>query len=164
MSSAHQSLSSLPKDLPNAGPYQFGIVVAEWNAEITEALLAGAQEALTLAGAVSDKITIIHVPGSYELTAGASQLLHSGKFDSVICLGCVIQGETRHFDFICQAVALGLTELTIKYNKPVIFGVLTTDTIEQARARAGGKFGNKGFEAGITAIKMAAVFSEKATK
>ncbi|MBL0098057.1 MAG: 6,7-dimethyl-8-ribityllumazine synthase [Bacteroidetes bacterium] len=159
MSSAHQSLSSLPKDLPNAGPYQFGIVVAEWNSEITDALLAGAQDALTLAGALADKITIINVPGSFELTAGASLLLPTEKFDAVICLGCVIQGETRHFDFICQAVALGLTELTIKYNKPVIFGVLTTNTLDQAKERAGGKYGNKGFEAGITAIKMAALFS-----
>jgi 6,7-dimethyl-8-ribityllumazine synthase len=164
MSSAHQSLSFLPQDLPNAGPYQFGIVVAEWNSEITEALLAGAQDALIRGGVLADKITIINVPGSFELTAGASLLLPSEKFDAIICLGCVIQGETRHFDFICQAVALGLTELTIKYNKPVIFGVLTTDTLDQAKERAGGKYGNKGFEAGITAIKMASLYSENVTK
>ncbi len=159
MSSANQSLSHLPENLPNAGPFRFGIVVSEWNAEITSALLSGAQEALSKAGALAANIDILTVPGSYELTAGASLFLQQHKTDVVICLGCVIQGETRHFDFICQAVAIGLTELTIKYNKPVVFGVLTTDNSDQAKERAGGKYGNKGFEAGITAVKMAHQFS-----
>lgn len=159
MSSAHQSLSKIPDHLPNAGPFKFGIVVAEWNEEITTALLKGATDALTLAGIREENLIILNVPGSFELIAGASLLLHTPGIDSVICLGCVIQGETRHFDFICQSVATGLSELTIKYNKPVIFGILTTNDLEQARARAGGNYGNKGFEAGITAVKMAALFN-----
>ncbi|MBK7965984.1 MAG: 6,7-dimethyl-8-ribityllumazine synthase [Bacteroidetes bacterium] len=158
MSSAHQSLSTLPKDLPNAEPFQFGIVVSEWNEKITGALLSGALEALDLAGAKKENITIKYVPGSFELTAGASLLLNEKKWDSIICLGCVIQGETRHFDFICDAVAHGITQLSIQHNKPVIFGVLTPNTMQQASDRAGGKYGNKGFEAGITAIKMAHLF------
>lgn len=161
MSSANQSLSFLPENLPNAGHYKFGIVVAEWNEVITEALLAGTQEALVKSGANFKNIEVIKVPGSFELTAGASYLLQSATWDAIVCLGCVIQGETRHFDFICSAVATGLTDLTIKYNKPVIFGVLTTATLDQALERAGGKFGNKGFEAGITAVKMAALFKAK---
>ncbi|MFN0190330.1 MAG: 6,7-dimethyl-8-ribityllumazine synthase [Bacteroidia bacterium] len=159
MSSAHQSLSKLPQNLPNAEPYQFGIVVSEWNEEITGALLKGTMEALTLAGTKAENINIKYVPGSFELTAGASLLLQNKKTDVIICLGCVIQGETRHFDFICDAVANGITQLSIQYNKPVIFGVLTPNTMQQAIDRAGGKYGNKGFEAGVTAIKMAHLFS-----
>lgn len=158
MSSAHQSLSTLPKNLPNAEPFQFGIVVSEWNEEITGALLNGAMEALLLAGAKKENIIVKNVPGSFELTAGASLLLNEKKWDAIICLGCVIQGETRHFDFICDAVANGITQLSIQYNKPVIFGVLTPNSMQQAIDRAGGKYGNKGFEAGITAIKMADLF------
>lgn len=161
MSSAHQSLSVLPKNLPNAEPFQFGIVVSEWNEEITGALLNGAIEALSLAGVKKENISVINVPGSFELTAGASFLLTKKKWDAVICLGCVIQGETRHFDFICDAVANGITQLSIQHNKPVIFGVLTPNSMQQAIDRAGGKYGNKGFEAGITAIKMADLFSNK---
>ena len=160
MSSAHQSLSSLPENLPNAGPFRFGIVVADWNSEITTALLSGARTALEKAGTLAENITEVHVPGSFELTSGASLLLQEPGFDAIICLGCVIQGETKHFDFICSAVAGGLTELCIRYNKPVIFGVLTTDNLEQALARAGGRYGNKGFEAGITAIQMAGLFKK----
>lgn len=159
MSSAHQSLSNLPENLPNAGPYQFGIVVSEWNEEITGALLQGAIEALSLAGAKAENTIIKYVPGSFELTAGASLLLQNKNIDAIICLGCVIQGETRHFDFICDAVAHGITQLSIQYNKPVIFGVLTPNTMQQAIDRAGGKYGNKGFEVGIAAIKMAHLFS-----
>lgn len=162
MSSAHHSLSSIPEHLPNAGPYRFGIVVAEWNQEITFALRDGVLEALQHAGADSQKINTIYVPGSFELTAGASLLLHSGAYDAVICIGCVIQGETRHFDFICSGVTNGCTALTVQHNKPVIFGVLTTETQAQAQDRAGGKYGNKGFEAAVTAIKMAALFSSGA--
>jgi len=158
MSSAHQSLSTLPKNLPNAELFQFGIVVSEWNEKITGSLLNGAIEALTLAGAKKENITVKYVPGSFELTAGASLLLNEKKWDVIICLGCVIQGETRHFDFICDAVAHGITQLSIQYNKPVIFGVLTPNTMQQAIDRTGGKYGNKGFEAGITAIKMAELF------
>jgi len=155
MSSSHQSLSHLPENLPDAGPFRFGIVVADWNREITGALLEGALEALSSAGADESKSTVIRVPGSFELTTGAALLARQNQYDAIICLGCVIQGETRHFDFICQAVAGGLTSLSIQTGLPVIFGVLTTNDMQQARERAGGKFGNKGFEAGVTAVQMA---------
>lgn len=140
--------------IPSAAPYSFGIVVAEWNPEITGALYEGAYKSLLAHGAVADNIHTYAVPGSFELTSGADLLLKTGKFDAIICLGCVIQGETRHFDFICDAVANGLSNVAIKYSKPVIFGVLTTDNQQQAVDRAGGKHGNKGDEAAITAIKM----------
>lgn len=133
----------------------FGIVVAQWNAVVTEALLEGAYHSLIEKGATEDNITVIEVPGSFELTSGADLLLQNKAIDAVICLGCVIQGETRHFDFICDAVANGITNVSIKHNKPVIFGVLTTDNQQQAEDRAGGKHGNKGEEAAITAIQMA---------
>jgi 6,7-dimethyl-8-ribityllumazine synthase len=133
---------------------KFAIVVAEWNAEVTEALFTGAYQTLLKEGAIEENIIRKNVPGSFELTLGAQWMAQYGDIDAVICLGCVIQGETRHFDFICNAVAYGLTEVGIKYNKPVIFGVLTPDNQEQAVDRAGGKHGNKGDEAAITAIKM----------
>ncbi len=141
--------------VPSAAPYRFGIVVAEWNAEITNALYQGAYQSLITHGALPDNIVTYAVPGSFELTSGADLLLKTQQFDAVICLGCVIQGETRHFDFICAAVANGVSNVAIKYSKPVIFGVLTTDNQQQAIDRAGGKHGNKGDEAAITAIKMA---------
>jgi 6,7-dimethyl-8-ribityllumazine synthase len=141
--------------IPSAAPYNFGIVVAEWNPEITNALYQGAYDSLIANGATADNIKTYAVPGSFELTSGADLLLKTGKLDAVICLGCVIQGETRHFDFICNAVANGLSNVAIKYSKPVIFGVLTTDNQQQAIDRSGGKHGNKGDEAAITALKMA---------
>jgi 6,7-dimethyl-8-ribityllumazine synthase len=144
-------------DVPSAVVYRFGIVVAEWNAEITNALYNGAYESLVEHGAIPDNIFTYAVPGSFELSSGADILLKNSKLDAVICLGCVIQGETRHFDFICQAVANGITSVALKYSKPVIFGVLTTDNQQQAIDRAGGKHGNKGVEAAITAIKMSAL-------
>jgi 6,7-dimethyl-8-ribityllumazine synthase len=159
MSTAHQSLSAVSSSkLPNAESFRFGIVVAEWNSSITESLAKACNESLLKAGVKSENIHRINVPGSYELTAGASLLANQNKFDAIICLGCVIQGETKHFDFICDAVANGLSNLTIKHNKPFIFGVLTTNTMEQAIDRSGGKHGNKGDEAAYTAIKMAALF------
>ena len=142
-------------EIPSAAAYRFGIVVAEWNAEITNALYQGAYQSLVNNGALPEHIYTYAVPGSFELTSGADLLLKNDKLDAVICLGCVIQGETKHFDFICHAVANGVTNVAIKYSKPVIFGVLTTDNQQQAVDRAGGKHGNKGDEAAITAIKMA---------
>ncbi|MDR2907846.1 MAG: 6,7-dimethyl-8-ribityllumazine synthase [Bacteroidales bacterium] len=130
-----------------------GIVVSEWNEQITNALLQGAMETLLKKGVNLENISVKTVPGSFELTLGAQHLLTDGC-DAVICLGCVIQGETRHFDFICDAVANGITNLNIKYNTPVIFGVLTTNDLQQAIDRSGGKHGNKGVEAAITALKM----------
>ncbi len=146
-------------EIPSAKAYSFGIVVSQWNAEVTEALYNGAYSALTKHGALPENIIEIQVPGSFELTSGADLLLAAKKIDAVICLGCVIQGETRHFDFICNAVANGVTNVGVKHNKPVIFGVLTTDNLQQAKDRAGGKHGNKGEEAAVTAIVMAKIKS-----
>jgi 6,7-dimethyl-8-ribityllumazine synthase len=141
--------------VPSATGFRFGIVVAEWNSEITNALYQGAYQSLLKYGAREADVSSYTVPGSFELTSGADILLKSLNLDAVICLGCVIQGETKHFDFICNAVANGITNVAVKYSKPVIFGVLTTDNQQQAIDRAGGKHGNKGDEAAITAIKMA---------
>jgi len=142
--------------VPNGANYKFGIIVAEWNAGITGALYNGALKTLLENGVKEENIISLSVPGSFELTGGAEILLNKkSDLDGVICLGCVIQGDTKHFDFICDAVAQGLTNVGIKYSKPVIFGVLTTNNLEQAQDRAGGKHGNKGDEAAITAIKMA---------
>ena len=133
---------------------KFALVVAEWNDEITSSLYSGALETLLRYGAKKENIYRKNVPGSFELTLGAQWLAKLDEIDAVICLGCVIQGETRHFDFICDAVANGITQVGLKYDKPVIFGVLTPDNQQQALDRAGGKHGNKGDEAAITAIKM----------
>lgn len=133
------------------------IVVSEWNPEITESLFNAAFETLMANGCKEKNIFRVNVPGSFELPAGAQFVAESKKPDAVICLGCVIQGETRHFEFICHAVANGLIQLSLKYNKPFIFGVLTPNNMEQAKARAGGKHGNKGVEAAITALKMVAL-------
>jgi 6,7-dimethyl-8-ribityllumazine synthase len=156
MSSQLKNLSDFSEtEIPSAAPFSFGIVVAEWNAGITNALYQGAYESLLEHGALAENIFTYPVPGSFELTSGADLLLKNSKLDAIICLGCVIQGETRHFDFICNAVANGLTNVAVKYSKPVIFGVLTTDTQQQAVDSAGGKHGNKGIEGAVTAIKMA---------
>lgn len=152
-----KNLSQSASSLPDASGFSFGIAVSEWNKDITVALSDGAMQTLLGAGCKKENIYTIHVPGSFELTAGAQLLLSQHKLDAVICLGCVIQGETQHFNFICNAVAQGLTNLTLKSSKPVIFGVLTTNNLEQAIERSGGKFGNKGVEAAATAIKMAAL-------
>lgn len=142
------------RNLPTATELKFGIVVAEWNEDVTSALLDGALDTLKKHGAQTKNIFIKTVPGSFELSLGAQWLAQEPEIDAVIALGCIIQGETRHFDFISQAVADGITQVSLKYNKPVIFGVLTPDTLEQALDRAGGKHGNKGDEAAITALKM----------
>lgn len=141
-------------EVPAAHAFRFGIVVSQWNAGITSALYQGAYDLLLKQGASEDNIITVQVPGSFELTSGADLLLASRELDAVICLGCVIQGETRHFDFICNAVANGITNVSLKHTKPVIFGVLTTDNLQQAADRAGGKHGNKGEEAAVTAIIM----------
>ena len=144
-------------EIPSAETFRFGIIVSQWNAEVTGALFNGAYTALIKNGALPENIFEVPVPGSFELTSGADILLSSKKVDAVICLGCVIQGETRHFDFICNAVANGISNVSLKHGKPVIFGVLTTDNLQQAIDRAGGKHGNKGEEAAVTAIMMAAI-------
>jgi 6,7-dimethyl-8-ribityllumazine synthase len=141
--------------IPTGENFKFGIVTAQWNAEITGALYNGAVLFLEKQGVKPENIIEVTVPGSFELTSGANMLLENKDVNAVICLGCVIQGETPHFDFICDAVANGITQVSVKYNKPVIFGVLTTNTLEQAQARAGGKHGNKGEEAAASALLMA---------
>ena len=141
--------------VPSGKPFRFGIVVASWNVAVTGKLYQGAYDSLLKYEVEEENIISIDVAGSYELISGADLLLSNKNLDAVICLGCVIQGETRHFDFICDAVANGIAQVSIKHTKPVIFGVLTTDNQEQALDRAGGKHGNKGVEAAITAIKMA---------
>lgn len=161
MASSIKNLSDFSHiQVADASPYKFGIVVAQWNAEITGALLNGAISGLEKHGAKEENIKIIEVPGSYELITGADIILRDASFDAIICLGCVIQGETRHFDFICDAVANGISNASLKYNKPVIFGVLTTDNQQQAIDRAGGIHGNKGLEAAITAIQMAHISAQ----
>ncbi len=136
---------------------RFGIVVADWNSEVTYSLLDGAVKTLNRHGVTSDDIIVRHVPGTFELTLGAQWMAEYEDLDGVICLGCVIQGETPHFTYICQGVTQGITQLNLDYNIPFIFGVLTTLDLRQALDRAGGKHGNKGDEAAVTAIKMAAL-------
>lgn len=156
MASSLKNLSEYKSEsVPSAADYTFGIVVAEWNEEITGALLHGAVETLKKHGAKEDNIYVKSVPGTFELTYGAKLFLEHAVVDAVIVLGCVIQGETRHFDFICQGVTQGITTLNLDYDSPVVFGVLTTEDQQQALDRAGGKHGNKGDEAAITAIQMA---------
>lgn len=158
MASELKNLSSIEgTEVASAAGMRFGIVVAEWNYEITSALQKGAFTTLIKHGAKEEDIIIKWVPGSFELTLGAQYMAEMAEVDAVICIGCVIQGDTKHFDFICDAVAKGITTLNIDYNMPVIFGVLTPNTMEQAQDRAGGKHGNKGDEAAVTAIKMLAL-------
>ena len=156
---ATTNLSAYNTDnIPDAGGMRFGIVVADWNYDITGNLLDGAVKTLRKHGATKKNIKVIHVPGSFELTSGAKLLAETHKkTDAIICLGCVIQGETPHFTYICQGVTQGITQLNLDYKIPFIFGVLTTNTKEEAADRAGGKYGNKGDEAAVTAIKMAAL-------
>ena len=155
MTKKNTNLSHFNKEeVPNAKGLTFGIVVSEWNVNITEGLYNGATDALIECGANANDIVRYNVPGSYELVFGA-KIAAKNKPDAIICLGSVIQGETKHFDFVCNAVAMGIKDLNISLDIPVIFGVLTDNTMDQAKNRSGGKYGNKGIEAAITAIKMA---------
>ena len=144
----------IKEEVSNAKGLSFGIVVSEWNVDITEGLYRGTIEALIECGADTNDIVRYNVPGSYELVFGA-KIAAKNNPDAIICLGSVIQGETKHFDFVCNAVALGIKDLNVSLDIPVIFGVLTDNNMEQALNRSGGKYGNKGIEAAITAIKMA---------
>ena len=146
--------------VPSGKDLQVGIVVAEWNHEITSALAQGAMDTLKKHGVKPENIEIKHVPGTFELTLGGQFFAEYTDVDAVILLGCVIQGQTRHFDFICQGVTQGTTDLNLRYNKPFIFGILTTNNEQQALDRAGGKLGNKGDEAAVTALKMVALKKE----
>ena len=155
MASSEKNLSSYSKKVvPGIDRKVFAVVVSEWNEAVTEAMYEGAFTTLLENGVRKENIIRKNVPGSFELSLAAQWMAERQEVDAVICIGCVIQGETRHFDFICDAVAHGLTNVALKYNKPVIFGVLTPNTQQQALDRAGGKHGNKGDEAAITAVKM----------
>ena len=142
--------------VPNANDMVFGIVVSEWNEKITKGLLKGAYNTLIKHGAIEERITVKFVPGAYELPLAAQTFFEKTNVDAVICLGSVIQGETKHFDFVCEGTALGIKDVALKHSKPTIFGVLTDNTEQQAIDRSGGKHGNKGDEAAVTAIKMVA--------
>ena len=156
MASSLKNLSDHdPATIPDGSSLKIGIVVSEWNEEITAALLEGTLNTLIKHGVLKENIHIRTVPGSFELPYGARIVAEQFTPQAVVCLGCVIQGETRHFDFICQGVTKGITELNLDYDIPFIYGVLTTDNLQQAIDRAGGKFGNKGDEAAVTALKMA---------
>ncbi|MEQ9402372.1 MAG: 6,7-dimethyl-8-ribityllumazine synthase [Cyclobacteriaceae bacterium] len=159
MASSEKNLSDINvTKIANTENLKIGIVVSEWNEQVTESLYSGAVQTLVNAGVKRSNIERMNVPGSFELSLGG-QWMAEKEADAVICLGCVIQGETKHFDFICDAVANGITNVSLKFNKPVIFGVLTTNTLKQALDRAGGKHGNKGDEAAATALGMLAIRS-----
>ncbi len=155
MASIHKNLSEYREtELKLYPETSISIVVSEWNIQVTQALLEGAIGTLTDKGVKEENIKVKYVPGTFELALGAQWLAEYTDAEAIICLGCVIQGETRHFEFISQAAANAIAKVGLDYHLPVIFGVLTTDTMEQALDRSGGKHGNKGSEAAITALKM----------
>jgi 6,7-dimethyl-8-ribityllumazine synthase len=160
MATQYQNLSDYDSDLlpsnEKLAKQRYAIAVADWNPHITHALLTGAIECLKDNGVTENNINVVHVPGTFELVFAAKKFLHEKYYDAVIVLGCVVQGDTPHFDYVCQGVTEGIASLnTVKDASPVIFGVLTTSNMQQAVDRAGGIHGNKGVEAAITAIKMA---------
>lgn len=156
MATALSNLSDYnAEDVPNANGLRIGLIVSQWNKEITHALYKGAVETLISHGVKDQDIITFHVPGSFELPFGASKMIDKHSPDAVIVIGSVIQGETKHFDFVCQATAQGVMDLNIQTQTPVIFCVLTDNTLQQAQERSGGKHGNKGVEAAVAAIQMA---------
>ena len=158
MSSSDKNLSDFgDKLIPDASGFSFGIVCAEWNENITTALYSGCLETLLKNGAQQNNIYSIWVPGTFELPVGAKMLAQTHKLDAVICIGCVIKGETSHNEYINLSVANALQQMSVVSGKPFIFGVLTPNDMQQALDRAGGIHGNKGDEAAVTAIKMAAL-------
>ena len=155
MATANKNLSQYDKaTIPNASKFRFGIVVSEWNDSITEGLFQGAYNTLIEHGALPNNIIRWNVPGSFELIYGSKKMQHQ-LVNAVIAIGSVIQGETKHFDFVCEGVAQGIKDLNVLYETPVVFCVLTDNTMQQAIDRSGGKHGNKGTEAAVAAIKMA---------
>ena len=155
MATIYHNLSEYDfNSVPDATNMRFGIVVSEWNDNITGALLDGAVKTLKRHGAKDENILIESVPGSFELTFGAAQMIKSGKVDAVIALGCVVRGDTPHFDYVCAGDTQGIAHLNATTDTPVIYGLITTNNMQQAEDRAGGKLGNKGDECAITAIKM----------
>ena len=155
MATENKNLSNYDKNtIPNAKDFRFGIVVSEWNEQITEGLFQGTYSALVDCGASSKNIIRWNVPGSFELIFGARQMHEKLDIDAVIVIGCVIKGETMHFEFVCEGVTQGMKDLNLLYDVPTIFCVLTDNTLQQSMDRSGGKHGNKGIEAAIAAIKM----------
>ena len=153
---ATTDLSAYDKDtIPNAKQFRFGIVVSEWNSDITNNLYKGAFDTLIAHGVESQNITTLYVPGSYELVYGCKKLIQNKELDAVIAIGNVIQGETKHFDFVCDAVSQGIKDINFHFDVPTIFCVLTDNTRQQSLDRSGGKHGNKGIESAVAAIKMA---------
>jgi 6,7-dimethyl-8-ribityllumazine synthase len=160
MATENKNLSNYDKaTLPKVDHKTFGIVVSEWNEQITEGLYKGAFETLRDCGVPESQIIRWNVPGSYELIYGSAKMMQSlkGKIDAIIAIGCVIQGETKHFDFVCEGVTQGIKDLNLRAEIPVIFCVLTDNTLQQSLDRSGGKHGNKGVEAAVAAIKMTAL-------
>ena len=143
--------------IPNAKDFRFGIVVSEWNSDITKNLQKGAIETLLDCGARQENIISWEVPGSFELVYGCKKMLETLQLDAIIAIGNVIQGETKHFDFVCNGVTQGIVDLNVKYSTPIIFCVLTDNSKQQSIDRSGGKFGNKGIESAVAAIKMASL-------
>lgn len=158
MATAYHNLSDYDfNSVPNAADMRFGIVVSEWNSNITGPLLEGAVNTLKKHGATDDHILVQTVPGSFELTFGSAQMIQSGQVDAVIAIGCVVRGDTPHFDYVCAGTTQGIAHLNATGNIPVIYGLITTNTMQQAEDRAGGKLGNKGDECAVTAIKTIAL-------
>ncbi|OYQ31923.1 6,7-dimethyl-8-ribityllumazine synthase [Flavobacterium cyanobacteriorum] len=156
MATENKNLSHYDKNtIPNAKNFRFGIVVSEWNENITSGLYKGAVETLRDNGVPEENLVIWNVPGSFELIYGCKKMIQSQAVDAVIAIGSVIQGETKHFDFVCEAVSQGIKDLNIITDVPVIFCVLTDNNLQQAIDRSGGKHGNKGTEAAVVAMKMA---------
>ena len=155
MATAYHNLSDYDfNSVPSAENMRFGIVVSEWNYNITGALLQGALDTLQKHGAKPENILVKHVPGSFELTYGASCLIDNTDADAIIAIGCVVRGDTPHFDYVCQGTTQGIAHLNATTGIPVIYGLITTNTMEQAEERAGGKLGNKGDECAVTALHM----------
>lgn len=158
MATAGKNLSDFNKEqLPDASNFRIGLVVSEWNEQITENLFQGCYDTLIEAGVREENVSRLNVPGTFELTYGAQRMTSNELFDAVVVIGCVIQGETRHFDFVCNGVTYGVSHLNASQVVPVIFCVLTDNNMQQSIDRSGGKHGNKGTEAAVAAIKMAAI-------
>ncbi len=155
MATSTKNLSAYAvNDVPNGADFRIGIVVSEWNENITLNLLEGAKETLLKHGVKTDNVIIHFVPGTFELPLGCQHLLEEKLVDGIVAIGSVIQGETKHFDFVCDAAAHGIMNVGLKYNAPVIFCVLTDNTLQQAIDRSGGKHGNKGIECAVACLKM----------
>ena len=157
MSSQRNNLSNYDNtSIPDATDYKIGVVISEWNSQVTKCLLEGVLHTLKNFGVHSNNIVVQYVPGSFELIFGAKKL-QTTAVDAVIAVGCIIQGETKHFDYVCQGVTQGIKDLNVLHDTPVIFCVLTDSNLQQSLDRSGGKYGNKGVEAAVTALKMVAL-------